>query len=242
MSYEPDLDNEADFGTTAAYGDMITATLFVFILVLIAYVINFTDNRDREKTLGEQVSEIVMRQSFIVDQVSRRLSVSGIDHEADKKHGVIRISSDDLAFEAGSYELRPNQGSKVDAVAAALAGVIPCYGSPSLAVFQRLGCGAKQHGQLRAVAVEGHTDNVPLSPGKAVRDNMDLSALRAATVLGKIKANPVLANLANGNGRQMFFSSGYGSTRPINDHATPVSDRENRRIEIRLVLDNPWTF
>ncbi|MHA6347646.1 hypothetical protein [Roseivivax sp. CAU 1761] len=31
-----------------------------------------------------------------------------------------------------------------------------------------------------------------------------------------------------------------GDTRPINLHRIPFSDKENRHIEIRVILDNPW--
>lgn len=108
---------------------------------------------------------------------------------------------------------------------------------------RRLGCGEEQAGQLRAVAIEGHTDNVPLGIARdGVRDNTDLSLMRAATVLSHLRRDPVLSNLQNASGQRLFHAVGYGDGRPIRAHEGPVSDRKNRRIEIRLVLDNPWTF
>jgi len=230
-------------GTTAAYGDLVTAVLFVFIITLVAYVINFSSNQAQAHSLGQQVSDITARQSYIVDRISRRLQTFGVDHDADRKLGVIRISSDDLAFEPGSYDLAQRQGEKVAAIARALSAELPCYGQPEPQVARRLECGEEQAGQIRAVAVEGHTDNMPLNVMRnGIRDNTDLSLMRAATVLSHIRLDPTLESLRNADGQRLFHAVGYGDGRPIRAHETPVSDRTNRRIEIRLVLDNPWTF
>ncbi len=162
---------------------------------------------------------------------------------AAPERDLIRISSNELAFEAGRFQLRPVEVSRLADVARALAGVIPCYANPTPALADRLGCDPQIVGALRTVAVEGHTYNVPLSGERsAMRDNMDLSALRAATVLEGLEKNPVLADLRNSDERPLFFSAGYGDTQPVRIHATAASDAENRRIEIRLVLAAPWTF
>jgi flagellar motor protein MotB len=234
---------DEDPGTAAAYGDLVTAVLFVFIITLVAYVINFSSNQEQTRSLGQKVSDIVARQSYIVDQVGRRLQIYGIDHEAERKIGVIRISSDDLTFEPGSYHLAPHQGNKVAAIARALAAELPCYSRPSPQIAIQLGCGDEQSGQLRAVAIEGHTDNIPLGAIRdGVRDNTDLSLMRAATVLSHLRLDPVLRDLQNSRGQDLFHAAGYGDSRPIQIHDGPVSDRENRRIEIRLLLENPWAL
>lgn len=243
MHYDQENQNEVELGTAAAYGDMITATLFVFMLTLIVYVLNFDGKRVVEKSMATSVAEMLNRQSDLVTQISRRLDVTGITHVAAAEHGLIRISSNELAFEAGSFRLRRVEVSRLADVARALAGVLPCYANPTPALADRLGCDPQLKGALRAVAVEGHTDNVPLSGElSAIRDNMDLSALRAATVLEALEKNPVLADLRNSEERSLFYSAGYGDTQPVRDHAIAASDAENRRIEIRLILAAPWTF
>lgn len=243
MNYDQDNQDEVELGTAAAYGDMITATLFVFMLTLIVYVLNFDGKRVEDKGLETSVAEMLNRQSDLVTQISRRLDVTGIAHVAAPERGLIRISSNELAFEAGSFQLRRVEVSRLDDVARALAGVVPCYANPTPALTDRLGCDPELKGALRAVAVEGHTDNVPLSGELGVmRDNMDLSALRAATVLDALEKNPVLDDLRNSDDRPLFYSAGYGDTQPVRVHATAASDAENRRIEIRLILATPWTF
>lgn len=239
---DTDPEASADVGTAAAYGDLVTATLFVFILALAAYVLNFQSNQDQSKAIGKEVTDIIRRQSKMVEGVSDKLNLSGIQHVGEKTRGVLRVSAHELAFAPGSYDLPPGEVRKVREIGKALASILPCYGHPSEAVSQLLNCHSGHAGQLRAVAIEGHTDNVPLSPSGKVRNNTDLSALRASTVLKILQENPLLSQIENNTSHQVFFAAGYGDTRPINAHETTVSDKENRRIEFRLVLDNPWTF
>ena len=78
------------------------------------------------------------------------------------------------------------------------------------------------------VNVEGHTDNVPYaSNGGLLKDNWDLSLMRASSVLhimtDKYKVN---AKQIIGSGRGEFF--------PIESNATPDGRAKNRRTEIIL--------
>ena len=78
------------------------------------------------------------------------------------------------------------------------------------------------------VNVEGHTDNVPYgSNGGLLKDNWDLSLMRASSVLhimtDKYKVN---AKQITGSGRGEFF--------PIETNTTPEGRAKNRRTEIIL--------
>ena len=78
------------------------------------------------------------------------------------------------------------------------------------------------------VNIEGHTDNVPYaSNGGLLKDNWDLSLMRASSVLhimtDKYKVN---AKQIIGSGRGEFF--------PIESNATPDGRAKNRRTEIIL--------
>ena len=102
--------------------------------------------------------------------------------------------------------------------------------------YSDLGCSDDQRGQIRSVSVEGHTDNVPTSGRGSVKDNLDLSSLRAATIVRVLTENSVISEWTNDDGRQPIYVAGYGDSRPVNDHDSPVSDSKNRRIEIRFHL------
>ncbi len=78
-----------------------------------------------------------------------------------------------------------------------------------------------------SVVVAGHTDNVPIAFGALYRDNWDLAAARAASVVQEIEGlNEVPA-------RTMSATS-FGETRPIADNNTAAGREQNRRIEIEI--------
>ena len=80
-----------------------------------------------------------------------------------------------------------------------------------------------------SITVEGHTDNVPLTPASSaqIRDNWDLSVMRATTVVKTIleygKINPV-----------RLTASGKSQYLPVGENDTKESRAKNRRTEIIL--------
>ncbi len=77
------------------------------------------------------------------------------------------------------------------------------------------------------IGVEGHTDNVPMKESDRMKDNWDLSVLRATSISrilfqqGGIKENRIAA-------------IGRGATMPIASNDTPEGRAKNRRTEIIL--------
>jgi len=78
------------------------------------------------------------------------------------------------------------------------------------------------------IRVEGHTDDEPIRNGK-VRNNWDLSAQRAVTVVSYLEA-------AHGIDPTRLAAEGLGSTRPLVSNDTPENREINRRIELVLEL------
>lgn len=81
----------------------------------------------------------------------------------------------------------------------------------------------------KAIRVEGHTDNVKISPAlaRAFASNWELSAARAVNVtryLQRLGVDPTLLSAA-----------AYGEYRPVSENETPEGRAKNRRIEIVLV-------
>lgn len=75
------------------------------------------------------------------------------------------------------------------------------------------------------IVVAGHTDDVPISGN--FRDNWDLAAARAASVVQSIEATGLVQP-----GRMQAVS--YGETRPIENNDTAEGRARNRRIEISI--------
>jgi len=80
------------------------------------------------------------------------------------------------------------------------------------------------------VIVSGHTDNVPISFGALYRDNWDLAAARAASVVQEIEAS------IPAPGREMSAIS-FGETKPVADNATAEGRERNRRIELEIEFE-----
>lgn len=77
------------------------------------------------------------------------------------------------------------------------------------------------------VVVAGHTDNVPIAFGALYRDNWDLAAARAASVVQEIEA-------LNEVPERTMSAVSFGETRPIADNRTPEGRERNRRIEVEI--------
>ena len=83
---------------------------------------------------------------------------------------------------------------------------------------------AKGAGQVN---VSGHTDNVPLIFGGQYRDNWDLAAARASSVVQELaKANTIPS--------EKLTAISYGETKPLEQNDTSEGREKNRRIEIEI--------
>ena len=77
------------------------------------------------------------------------------------------------------------------------------------------------------VNVSGHTDDVPLIFGGQYRDNWDLAAARASSVVQELaKANTIPSD--------KLRAISFGETRPIEQNDTKQGREKNRRIEIEI--------
>ena len=77
------------------------------------------------------------------------------------------------------------------------------------------------------VVIEGHTDNVPFNGSGNIKDNWDLSAMRATGVVKEILKNKDI-------NPQRITASGRGEYVPVDVEDTREARAKNRRIEIIL--------
>jgi chemotaxis protein MotB len=77
------------------------------------------------------------------------------------------------------------------------------------------------------VLIEGHTDDVPLRPGAQIRDNWDLSVLRATAIVRILMSNSKIDP-------RRLTAAGRGEYMPIDPAKTAEARRKNRRTEIIL--------
>ena len=121
---------------------------------------------------------------------------------------VVMISiSDKMLFNSGSYKI----SNKANGILQKLADVI--NSEPSIEVM-----------------VEGHTDNKTMMANASVKDNWDLSVLRATSVVKKLQEN---FNVAP----EKLIAAGRSSYSPLVDNDTNDNRSKNRRTRI-IILPN----
>ncbi len=124
------------------------------------------------------------------------------DVQVEVKKGVVYVSiSDKLLFKSGSYDITP----KAEIVLGKVAKVV------------------NDHKELD-ILVEGHTDAVPIAT-TAIKDNWDLSALRATSVVRTLQARFGVAP-------ERLTAGGRSEFAPKDDNTTSVGRQQNRRTEI----------
>ena len=82
-------------------------------------------------------------------------------------------------------------------------------------------------GESGKVTVSGHTDNVPLMFGSAYRDNWDLAAARASSVVQAMQSGGTVS-------ADRLQAVSFGEAKPIADNNTAEGREKNRRIEIEI--------
>ena len=139
----------------------------------------------------------------LTNNLTRSLSreeMSDVDVKVLK--GVVYISlSDNMLYKSGSYEISDKAGATLSKIAK----IITDYKGYD-------------------VLIEGNTDNVPISKVN-IRNNWDLSALRASSVVQSLQNN-------YGVDPKRLTAGGRGEYNPIASNDSPAGKTQNRRTQI----------
>ncbi len=92
----------------------------------------------------------------------------------------------------------------------------------SFALMDEIVAVIQEHGEIRLLRIEGHTDNIGTH-----EYNIDLSTRRAASVTTYLTDHGVDS--------ARLSSEGYGYTQPRDDNETDVGRAENRRVEFNIL-------
>ncbi|MDF3077070.1 MAG: hypothetical protein K0S09_959 [Sphingobacteriaceae bacterium] len=139
----------------------------------------------------------------LTNNLTRSLSASEMkDVDVQVLKGVVYISlSDNMLYKSGSYEMSDRAGETLSKIAK----IIKDYSNYD-------------------VLVEGNTDNVPIAQ-KNLRNNWDLSALRASSVVQALQNT-------YGVDPKRLTAGGRGEYNPIADNSTEAGRSKNRRTQI----------
>ena len=144
------------------------------------------------------------------NQLSKELATKGLQDAVqmgiDERGLVVNIVTDKVLFDTGKAQLRPEGLLVLDAIA------------PSIKPLPN------------RVAIEGHTDNVPIKTAE-FPSNWELSQARAASVLQRV--------IYDGVDEARLSLAAYGEQKPIDTNATDAGRAHNRRVAIVLLANVP---
>ena len=172
--------------------------------------VNISKLVDEINASNKYIKELIASKSksdslnmVLTNNLTRSLSQDELqDVDVKVLKGVVYISlSDNMLYKSGSYEISDKAGATLSKIAK----IIKDY---------------KDYDVL----IEGNTDSVPISKPN-IRNNWDLSALRASSVVQSLQNT-------FGVDPQRLTAGGRGQYNPVASNATPEGRSMNRRTEI----------
>lgn len=237
--------------------DMMVGILFIFIIMLMVFALNFRQLTDETVQLSAEQMEQLNKANELAEQIAAlrkqianeimelnkadqarnellevikaKLDLVGLKVTIDKDTGVLRLAEDAIRFAPQNSQLDVEAQRNVDAVAKVLLDILPNYTACPRAVA----CQPSTGYVVETVFIEGHTD-------KTGSDslNWQLSTERAVNTYRRIVDNfPKLRALVNSGGREILSVSGYAYTRPAIEQDDTEGYRINRRIDLRFVME-----
>lgn len=172
--------------------------------------VNISKLVDEINASNKYIQELIASKSksdslnmVLTNNLTRSLSSSEMkDVDVKVLKGVVYISlADNMLYKSGSYEISEQAGTTLSKIAK----IIKDY---------------KDYDVL----IEGNTDNVPITKPN-IRNNWDLSALRASSVVQMLQNN-------YGVDPKRLTAGGRGEYNPIASNDTPDGKSKNRRTQI----------
>jgi len=163
----------------------------------------------KEQRVNE-LEAILTRQDSVVNALRSSVSQALLGFEGrglsvDIRNGKVYVSLDEsLLFATGST-------------------VVDARGENALKELARV---LEQNPEIN-IMIEGHTDDVPIRSGSLMKDNWDLSVLRATSVVRILLRHGQISP-------QRFVVAGRGEHLPVDPAKTPEARSKNRRTEIIL--------
>lgn len=158
--------------------------------------------RELERALAAKDSAVLALQTKVKNAL---VGFEGKGLTVTQKNGKVYVSMDEkLMFATGSTTV---QSGGINALVA-LAKVL--VANPDINIM-----------------VEGHTDNVPMKGSGEIKDNWDLSVMRATSVTKIL--------ILNGVDPKRITAAGRGEHFPVAPNDTPENKAKNRRTEIILI-------
>jgi chemotaxis protein MotB len=194
-----------------SYADFLT---LLFALFAALYAMSVVDKMKAEQFAGSlrQVFQVIDdpivvhedRARALIEDIKENIKdIPGVSVRGEMR-GVVVTFPDAVLFPSGSAEIKQDATGMLNNLARTLNAV------PG------------------RIIIEGHTDNVPLSPGARYASNWELSTARAASILHFL--------VIDGLDPNRFAIAGYAEFRPVASNATEDGRARNRRVELVITL------
>lgn len=168
-----------------------------------------TELQLREQKIAE-MQDILKKKDAAVQALKDKVSAALLGFEnkgltITQKNGKVYVSLDEsLLFASGKTNVEPK----------------------GVEALKKLASVLEQNTDIN-VMVEGHTDNVPMKGSGDIKDNWDLSAIRATSIIKIITTNKNIDP-------KRLTAAGRGEYFPIDPASTAEARKKNRRTEIIL--------
>lgn len=165
---------------------------------------------DKRAQRVEELEAILNRKDSTVNALKSKVQAALLGFEnngltIEQKNGKVYVSLDEsLLFKSGSYNV-DTKGKEV---------------------LQKLSKVLEKNSDIN-VLVEGHTDNVPLNGSGTIKDNWDLSVMRATSVVKLLVESSSVDPVR-------LTAAGRADHLPLADNSTKSGRSKNRRTEIIL--------
>jgi chemotaxis protein MotB len=160
-----------------------------------------------------EMEEMLYQKDKVMEELRDKVAEALLGFEGQgltvtRRDGKVYVSLEEqLLFKTGSTVVDPNGVRALQQLAVVLAN------NPEINIM-----------------IEGHTDDVPFRKGSSIKDNWDLSVMRATSIVRiLLDASSIAPTRITVAGRGEFL--------PVDPAGTPEARRKNRRTEIILSPD-----
>jgi chemotaxis protein MotB len=251
MIVEEERHGEESENYFVAMSDMMVGVLFIFILMLTAFALDFRRTTDAQETALKVAQEVAgklaplqlgMRSQIaqldkaeqdrrdLLRDIRAQLASEGLSVQIDETSSVLRLDEEAVRFAPNRADLTGRNKENVGKIARALERILPKYVRRRSQESAVSSAGAA----MDTLFIEGHTDTTG-----GDNDNWALSTERAVSTYRElIDVAPSLRSLRNSRKEELISVSGYSSTRPIDPRPVREAWDRNRRIDLRFVMEN----
>ena len=200
-----------------SYGDTVTLLICFFIMMI-------TVRAGQINKVHAWVNDRLDEAATEVQEVMNSAGIEEISVSRNSK-GVQITLDDPRLFEVASAQPRNTHLYQLDAVATSIRNlhIFHLLDTEHTSFLKELESSGLRW--LVEIRIEGHTDNMPLTRNALYRDNWELSAARAQSIMIQLQERTELS-------ASIFAIGGFGEFQPIGDNTTQAGREINRRVEI----------